>query len=147
MAEPALIPQPMTFEAAARLDPDEFAGDIVMGKWVPDPRRGWRRGEVAGNAAAKLQAYAKSQRGLIVAAGRPGCMLSQDPDTLRGPDVALIRAERKPTGRGDDGWLAGAPDLAGGGVGAEETASRWAGERLESRQARGGSAWVVEGGT
>src|SRR5688500_5762087 len=138
MAEPALIPQPMTFEAAARLDPDEFAGDIVMGKWVPDPRRGWRRGEVARNADAKLQAYAKSQRGLMVAAGRPGCMLSQDPDTLRGPDVALIRAERKPTGRGVEWWLEGAPDLAVEVVGDAQPASRSARKGLDYLKAGGG---------
>ena len=49
----------MTFEAAARLDPDEFAGDIEQGEWVPVSKNTWRHSEVTGNAYAKLREFAR----------------------------------------------------------------------------------------
>lgn len=144
MAEPALIPKPMTFEAAARLDPDEFAGEIDRGEWVPVSKNTWRHGEVTGNVYSLLREFAKRHGGLRVGVGDPGAKLSHEPDTLRGPDVAVIREERKPTGRGEEGWLQGAPDLAVEVVGDGQSGTQLAKKALEYLQAGGGMVWVVD---
>lgn len=102
----------MTFEAAAELDPDVDGGELEAGRFVPVTRNTWHHGEIVGNAYAVLRACARSRSGWSVAVGDPGTKLRRDPPTLRGPDVGLIRAERRPTGKGVEGWLEGAPDLA-----------------------------------
>lgn len=144
MAEPALIPQPMTFEAAARLDPDEFAGDIDRGEWVPVSKNTWRHGEIVGNAYVLLREFARRHGGWLVSVGDPGAKLAHDPDTLRGADVALIRAERKPTGRGVEGWLEGAPDLAVEVVGDGQTSTQVAKKGLDYLRAGGRMVWVLD---
>lgn len=112
MAEPAAAVRPMTFEDAALLDPDREGGEVVEGEWSPVSRNTWRHGEIVHNLSLILGLYARSQPGWRVAVGDPGARLRRDPDTLRGPDVAMIRQERVPEGRGVEGWLRGAPDVA-----------------------------------
>jgi Uma2 family endonuclease len=71
-----------------------------------------RHGRILINVGFQLKLYARERPEWTVAAGDPGCKLEKDPDTLRGPDVALVLREREPTGRGAQGWLEGAPELA-----------------------------------
>lgn len=99
---------PLTFEQAATLDPDRYRGEIVDGVWVPVPKSTWRHGVILLNIAFLLKLHARANPGLSVAAADPGVKLSRDPDVLRGPDVAVVRADRVPTGKGVDGWLDGA---------------------------------------
>jgi len=101
----------MTFADAARLDADETPGDLVEGTFVPVTKSTLRHGRVLINIGTILKLYSRSHPGWIAVGGDPGCKLSHDPDTLRGPDVALVRKEREPTGRGEEGWLEGAPDV------------------------------------
>src|SRR5947209_7301309 len=111
MAERVPRQHGMSFEEAALLDPDAFAGDLVRGEWKPVPKNPWAHGVIVGNAYAVLREYARRHGGWSVAVGDPGTKLQHDPDTLRGPDVALVREERRPSGKGAEGWLEGAPDL------------------------------------
>ena len=111
MAETVIQTRHMTLEEAARLDPDRQPGELVDGEWIPVTRNTWRHGEIAGNAYALLRSYARSRKGWRVAVGDPGTKLKREPATLRGPDVAMVRENRKPTGRGVEGWLEGAPDV------------------------------------
>lgn len=123
MAQAAVQPQPLTFAEAALLDPDNYSGELVEGEWVAVPRNTWRHGEIAGNAYALLRQYARQHGGWRAAVGDPGAKLSHDPDTLRGPDAALVREDRRPTGRGAEGWVEGAPDVAVEVVGSGQAAS------------------------
>ncbi|MCC2667608.1 MAG: hypothetical protein K0Q72_79 [Armatimonadetes bacterium] len=134
----------MTFEEAALLDPDEFPGELVNGKWTAVGPRSWRDGEVAVAVGVALQIYARSHPGWTVALGNPGMKLRHDPPTLRGPDVAVIRAERRPAGRGVEGWLEGAPDLAVELVGDGPTATAVARKGLEYLAARARLVWIVD---
>src|SRR5207244_6199962 len=102
----------MTFEQAAYLDPEEHPGEIDEGRWVPVTRNTLRHGQILINAGVLLKLYARTHPGWIVSGGDPGTKLRHDPDVLRGPDVAMVRAERAPQGKGADGWLEGAPELA-----------------------------------
>lgn len=144
MAELALQPQPLTFEDAARLDPDQYPGEIVNGEWVPMTRNTWRHGEVLINIGTLLRLYTRSNLALRVAGGDPGAKLRGRKDTLWGPDVAIIRTERRPTGRGAEGWLEGAPELAVEVVGVSQQAMRVARKALEYLAAGSQMVWVVD---
>lgn len=102
----------MTFADAARLDPDREAGELDDGEWKPVTRNTWRHGQIVAKLTFLLQLWARDRPAWLVATGDPGTKLSRDPDVLRDPDIGVIRADRMPAGRGADGWLDGAPDLA-----------------------------------
>jgi Uma2 family endonuclease len=145
MAEPAAILEPMTFEDAARLDPDLYPGEIVEGVWTPMTRSTWRHGEVARNATFLLTLYMREHPEWTAATCDPGAMLKGSKDTLRGPDVAMIRCERRPTGTGVEGWLVGAPELAVEVAGDSQSSSLLARKALEYLSAGSQMVWVIDG--
>jgi Uma2 family endonuclease len=101
-----------TFEDVARLDPDRESGELDRGEWIAATRKTWRHGQIVAKITFLLQLWARDRSEWVVSAGDPGTKLARDPDVLRGADVGVARAERMPTGRGADGWLEGAPELA-----------------------------------
>jgi hypothetical protein len=68
----------MTFDDAAKLDPDSQAGELHGGRWVPVTRNTWRHGQLAGNVYVLLRAYAKANPGWSVSIGDPGTKLGHD---------------------------------------------------------------------
>ena len=134
----------MTFEEAAKLDPDTWRGDIVDGVWVAVPKSTWRHGAILANMVFLLKLHARTHPGLSVAVADPGVKLSRDPDVLRGPDVAVVRAERVPTGKGVAGWLDGAPDLAVEVVGDGQTVTGMLKKAAEYLRAGAKAVWVVD---
>ncbi len=134
----------MTFDDAARLDPDTLPGELLDGEWVPVTRGTWRHGVITGNVYAVLRAYARENATFSVSVGDPGTKLSHGPDTLRGPDVAIVRKERVPTGRGAQGWLEGAPDVAVEVVGDAQTISDLTKKALEYLAAGAKAVWVLD---
>lgn len=142
--EPGTQPT-MTFEEAARLDPDEQAGEIDHGRWVPVTKNTWSHGELVTNIASLLWTYARTSGKWRVSSGDPGARLKRNPDVLRGPDVAVIDAARRPTGKGAEGWLSGAPDLAVEVAGDDQSATELARKALEYLGAGGKLVWVVDG--
>ncbi|WP_437732815.1 Uma2 family endonuclease [Sorangium sp. So ce1335] len=144
MGNAAIRQAAMTFEAAARLDPDDAPGELDAGRWVPVTKNTWRHGEVASNVCLLLRLYARQHPGWSVAVGDPGTKLGHDPDILRGPDVAMVRSDRRPQGRGADGWLEGAPDVAVEIVGDSQSASELAKKALEYLAAGAKLVWVLD---
>jgi len=144
MGEAALQLDRLTFEEAARIDPDEMPGEIDAGRWVPMPRSTWRHGRILINVGIALGLYARQNPGWSVAGGDPGTKLRRDPDTLRGPDVAIVRAERVPEGYGADGWLEGAPDVAVEIVGDRQKIFELMTKALEYLAAGGKMVWILE---
>jgi Uma2 family endonuclease len=142
MGEPAQ--RGLTFERAARRDPDREGGELDAGRWVPVTRNTWSHGKIMLAAGAILRDYARSQPGWSVAVGDPGAKLQHGPDTLRGPDVAIVRKEREPTGRGVDGWLDGAPDVAVEILGDAQSLSDVTKKALEYLAAGAGAVWVLD---
>ncbi|HEX6766104.1 MAG TPA: Uma2 family endonuclease [Polyangiaceae bacterium] len=134
----------LTLEEAARLDPDEFAGELEGGVFVPMTKGTWRHGVITGNVYAALRAYARKNSDFSVSVGDPGTKLSRDPDTLRGPDVAIVRTERVPRGRGASGWLEGAPDVAVEVVGDAQSVSELTKKALEYLAAGAKAVWVID---
>lgn len=126
------------------MDPDEQPGEIEAGTWIPVTRNTWRHGQVVGNVYAALRAYSKAQGGWSVSVGDPGVRLQRGPDTLRGPDVAMVRKAREPQGKGADGWLEGAPYLAVEVAGDVQAISDLTRKALEYLRAGAQLVWVVD---
>jgi Uma2 family endonuclease len=91
-----------------------------------------------------LRLWAQQHPGFSIATADPGTKLAREPDLLRGPDVAVIRAERKPTGMGAAGWLDGAPDLAVEVVGDAQSMSDLAKKAAEYLAAGARLVWVLD---
>jgi len=144
MPQPALLTSPLTLEDAARLDPDEFPGEIVDGTWIPGSRNTWNHGEVIIRLSLVLGLYAREHPQWRVAAGDPGVRLAREPARLRGPDVAVLSAERRPTGDGQEGWVDGAPELCVEVVRDAETGLDVTRKALEYLRAGGRLVWVVD---
>lgn len=144
MGDAATRLEQMTFEAAARLNPDESPGELDAGRWVPVTKNTWRHGEIAGNVYLLLRIYAREHPGWSVAVGDPGTKLGHAPDVLRGPDVAIVRADRRPTGRGTEGWLEGAPEVAVEVIGDSQSASELTAKALEYLAAGAKMVWVLD---
>ncbi|WP_437877341.1 Uma2 family endonuclease [Sorangium sp. So ce513] len=134
----------MTFDEAARLDPDAQPGELVDGEWVPMTKNTWRHGELVVNVSVLLKLYAREHPGWSVAGGDPGTRLARNPDRLRGPDVAMARTERLPKGKGAEGWLDGAPDLAVEILGDGQSASDVLKKALEYLAAGAAMVWVID---
>lgn len=72
----------------------------------------------------------------------PGCLIRDDPPTLRGPDVAFIRAARVVDTAQED-YIAGAPDLAIEVVSPSESASQLQKKVREYLESGGQGVWIV----
>lgn len=104
----------------------------------------WRHGRLAANVCRILGRYVDSHPEWSLAIGDPGTKLSHDPDTLRGPDVGLVRAEREPTGSGESGWLEGAPELVVEVQGDSQSQSQLSRKALEFLKAGAQLVWVLD---
>lgn len=134
----------MTFAEAARVDPDVRPGEVDHGRWVGVTRSTWRHGRIVLDVGVLLREYARSHPGWSISVGDPGTKLTHEPDTLRGPDVAVVRAEREPKGKGADGWLEGAPDLAVEVLGDAQPASEVSRKAPEYLSAGAQIVWVLD---
>jgi Uma2 family endonuclease len=144
MVEQPQAIEPMTFEAAAQLDPDEQPGEIIDGVWVPRTRSTWRHGEIVLGIGILLKLYAREHAGWSVSVADPGVRLARNPDRLRGPDVGMVRIERVPVGKGMMGWLEGAPDLAVEVVSDTQSISEITKKALEYIAGGAQMVWLVD---
>ncbi len=103
--------RPVTAEEFARIPDDDFRYELVAGHVVRMSPVGGRHGVLASRLAVALGGWVDGGR-LGVVAIESGFMLSREPDTVRGPDVAFVRAGRIPGGGIPVGFWSGAPDLA-----------------------------------
>lgn len=101
----------LTLEAYSELPEDhEYRHELVRGTLVREPRPGVHHGVQAMELAAVLHGFVRRQdigRVMIEA----GFILSENPVTLRGPDIAFVSAGRLTDGI-PLGFFHGAPDLA-----------------------------------
>ena len=146
MATPApLTPMKlMTLEEASLLDPDAFPGEVIHGKWAPVTKGTWRHGEIVLAIGILLRLYTRKHGGFSVSVADPGVKLARNPDLLRGPDVAIVRAERVPTGKGVEGWLEGAPDVAVEVIGDSQSIAELMKKALEYINGGAKMVWLVD---
>ena len=84
--------------------------DLVQSRLVETPINGMLHGLVVANVASVLHQF-QTDRPTGVVLLRSGYVPARDPDTVRGPDISFVVAERMPS-RLEERYLEFAPDLA-----------------------------------
>lgn len=110
-ATAGVVGQPVTTAEQLFDRPDLGRCELVHGELVMMSPAGEEHGWIAINISIPLAMFVKERRLGRVYAGDTGFHLARDPDTVRAPDVAFVRAERAGERPGVH-FFPGAPDLA-----------------------------------
>lgn len=94
--------------------------ELVRGEVVETMPPGGRHGAIAVALAILLRSWAQRMGGYVGV--EADYVLGRSPDTVRGPDVSYVRADRIPTSGVPEGFWVLAPDLAVEIVSPSETA-------------------------
>jgi Uma2 family endonuclease len=113
--------QPLTAHDLWQLPATGLMRELVRGEVVERMPPGGRHGAIAALLAMLLRLWMKQAAGGYVGV-ESGYVLAHDPDTVRGPDVSFVRADRIPPGGIPDSYWELAPDLAVEIVSPNETA-------------------------
>ncbi len=139
-----IVDQIISLEEFERMpEEDEYRIELVRGRVVRDQLPGARHGQLTIKLGAWIDAYA-SERGLGITFAHLGCVLSVDPPTVRGPDVAFVVEERLPPGGLPAGFWRSAPDLAVEIVSPSNRAVEIREKVLEYLAAGSRLVWVVD---
>lgn len=101
----------LTAEEFAKLPDDDYRYELVEGKVIRMPPVKARHGAISISLGSALYQFVKKHR-LGVVLSESGFKLTSNPDTVRGPDVSFIRANRIPATGLPDAYWTGPPDLA-----------------------------------
>lgn len=119
--------------------------ELIGGELVMMSPAGFDHGRFASRIVAALENHVARQRLGIVTTAEAGFQLATDPDTVRAPDVAFVRADRIPP-EGVKGYFQGAPDLAVEVVSPSDRPSEIAAKVQDWLHAGCSMVWVVEPG-
>ncbi len=101
----------VTAEELEKFPDDDYRYELVEGRVIRMSPTGTVHGWLVMNLGSKLTQYTNARRlGLVLT--EVGFRLSSSPDTVRAPDLSLIRRERLPEGALPRGFWHGPPDLA-----------------------------------
>ena len=92
--------------ASKDLDPCE----LVRGELIMMSPAGYRHARIEARIVTTLTIFVEANNLGAITAGDGGYWLERDPDTVRAPDVAFVRAERMQDDQ--EGFYPGPPDLA-----------------------------------
>jgi Uma2 family endonuclease len=110
----------LTAEEFGQLPDDDARRELVRGEVVESMPPGGVHGAIAVALATMLRIWAGSAGGYVGV--EAGYILARNSDTVRGPDVSYVRADRVPPGGVPEAFWPLAPDLAVEIVSPSETA-------------------------
>lgn len=133
----------MTAEELLRLPDDGYDYELVKGELVKMTPPGGEHGQIARRLGARLGAHVDTQNlGAVMV--ESGYCLECRPDTVCGPDVSFLAAERIPAEGLPRGFIQGAPDLAVEIISPDDTASEVQAKVQDYLQHGTRLVWVVE---
>ena len=91
---------------------DRYEYELDRGRLVVMEPPGLDHGMTVARITLLLGTFVEAHGLGAIVTGDTGFVLSRGPDTVRGPDVAFVRAERLPAGEDARLFFEGAPDLA-----------------------------------
>ena len=100
----------MTAEDLESMPDDGHRYELVRGELIRMAPTNFEHLEVSGNLIGEVRDFVKKNR-LGVVGGEGGFILAREPDTVRGPDMVFVRADRVPKGRARRHFVELAPDL------------------------------------
>lgn len=115
--------------------------ELIRGEIVEMVPPGAEHGRVAARLTMRLANYAECKR-LGVVYGETGFRVARDPDTVRAPDVAFVRASR--ASKATAGFFEGAPDLAIEVVSPNDSAAELFAKVQDWLGAGAATVWVVD---
>lgn len=138
------VAEPLTLADYAALDEDEdeYVTELVRGRVVREPRPGSLHGRTQVELAYHLRAWAQDHTDARVTA-ESGYILSDEPATVRGPDVAAT-LEPRPSEDAPGGWIRGAPDVAVEILSPGDTSSGIQEKTLEYLETGARLIWIVD---
>ena len=101
----------VTAEELERFPDDDYRYELVEGRLVRMSPAGLPHGRMVVQVGADLISHVRSQGLPLFVVTEVGFKLAMNPDTVRGPDIAVIRQSRVPS-PSPRGFLNGPPDLA-----------------------------------
>jgi Uma2 family endonuclease len=122
---------------------DDYRLELSCGRLVREPPPGAEHSWLTGEILARLHGYAR-ERGLGLVVTNGGFVLSDDPPTVREPDIAFISAANVPKEGLSKGFWRQAPDLAVEVVSPSSTATEMLEKVLQYLGAGCRAVWVVE---
>ena len=120
---------------------ERYLTELVRGVVVREPRPRSRHGAIQAQMAFRLTAWARERDATVTV--ESGYILSEEPATVRGPDVAVV-LERRSTEGEPGGWARGAPDVAVEILSPSDTSSAVHQKTLEYLEAGARLVWIVD---
>jgi Uma2 family endonuclease len=105
-------PNLVTAEQLYELPNDGLRYELLRGMLVSEPVSGRIHGRTVARISKLLSVFVDPRRLGVVYTGDTGFVLARQPDTVRGPDVAFLSAERERQTADARPYVPGAPDLA-----------------------------------
>jgi Uma2 family endonuclease len=141
----AVVATNVTTEDLECLEADGYRYDLLAGELIRMSPGGFEHGRLAARIAARFVSFLDSHAGFGVAVGaETGFRLARNPDTVLGPDAAVVTLDRLPPADQRSGYLELAPDLV---VELVSPSDRWStvSEKVEAYLAAGVRlVWVIE---
>lgn len=123
-------------------EPDDvYVTELVRGVLVREPRPGVAHGRVQVAMAYHLKAWGRGTGASVTS--ESGYILSEQPATLRGPDVAVV-VEPRLAEVEFDGWIRGAPDVAVEVLSPSDTSRAIHQKTLEYLEAGTRLVWILD---
>lgn len=134
----------LTLEEFERLpEEDGYRSELSGGRLVREPPPGAIHGWVARNVLRPLDRYVEEHSlGLVIF--DTGFLLTDDPPTVRGPDLAFLAVEHLPSTGAPQGFWTIPPDLAVEVVSPSSTATEIQEKVLEYLRAGTRLVWIVD---
>lgn len=136
----------MSIDEYARMPDDGYRTELVRGHVVREPQPGLRHGDIQLRLGAMIVRHIEESGLRLGCLGPTGFILERDPPTVRGPDLAVLRANRYPS-PDHAGFVEDAPELVIEILSPSNTASSVR-ERIADFFGAGAKViWVVDPGT
>lgn len=132
-----------TAEQLLDLPDDGMRHELVEGTLRTMTPAGGEHGRIGARLLIRVGVFVESRRLGEVFTAETGFWLGRDPDTVRAPDLAFVRADRVPDAR-VPGFVPLAPDLVAEVVSPNDRAVEVAGKALSWLDAGVRLVWVVD---
>lgn len=142
-----ILDGPLSLEEFQRMpDEHEYRIELVRGRIVREPRPGAQHGVLVEELIWRLSSHVRGQ-GIGRVVTKTGFLLSVEPPTVRGPDLAFIATESIPSQGIPTGFWPMAPDLAVEVVSPSNTNAEIGEKVLEYLASGTRLVWVVDPAT